>query len=55
MGLILAMFEGWAFDTYFTQTVLKSLEINHVEPSMSDKIVQAKKIYELGPKLKNQS
>ena len=53
MGLILAMYEGWAFDTYFTQTVFKSLEINQVEPSNSNKTVQAKKIYELGPKLKN--
>ena len=55
MGLILAMYEGRAFDAYITQTVFKSLEINQVEPSNSNKMVQAKKIYELGPKLKNQS
>jgi len=39
MGLILAMYEGPAFDMYFTQTVFKSLEINQVEPSKSDKTV----------------
>ena len=55
MGLILAMNEGRAFYMYFTQTVFKSSEINQVEPSNSNKMVQAKKIYELGPKLKNQS
>ena len=53
MGLILAMYEGRTFDMYSTQTVFKSFEINQVEPSNSNKMVQAKKIYELGPKLKN--
>ena len=55
MGLILAMYEGRAFDMYTTQTVFKSLEINQVEPSKSNRMVLVKKIYELGPKLKNQS
>ena len=49
MGLILAMYEGRAFDMYFTQTVFKSLEINQVEPSKSNKTVHAEKIFELGP------
>ena len=53
MGLILAMYEGQDFDTYFTQIVFKSSEIIKVEPSNSNKTVQAKKIYELGQKTEN--